>query len=91
MGPGSISSLPAMSSYAPRTELANESGSFIKPLFGQAHLAVETKADASPVTVADRGAEELMRKRIVQRYPDHGMLIAAQLGAKVVKGEMSWG
>jgi len=28
---------------------------------------------------------------LVRRYPDHGMLIAAQLGAKVVKGEMSWG
>jgi glyoxylase-like metal-dependent hydrolase (beta-lactamase superfamily II) len=28
---------------------------------------------------------------LVARYPDHGMLIAAQLGAKVVKGEMSWG
>jgi glyoxylase-like metal-dependent hydrolase (beta-lactamase superfamily II) len=27
----------------------------------------------------------------VARYPDHGMLIAAQIGAKVAKGEMSWG
>jgi len=25
------------------------------------------------------------------RYPDYGMLIAAQIGAKVAKGEMSWG
>ncbi|MCW6003960.1 MBL fold metallo-hydrolase [Micromonospora sp. CPCC 205371] len=25
------------------------------------------------------------------RYPDHGMLIAAQIGAKVAKGEMTWG
>lgn len=25
------------------------------------------------------------------RYPEHGMLIAAQIGAKVAKGEMSWG
>ncbi|WP_086840882.1 MBL fold metallo-hydrolase [Amycolatopsis kentuckyensis] len=28
---------------------------------------------------------------LVKRYPDHGMLIAAQIGAKVAKGEMSWG
>jgi hypothetical protein len=28
---------------------------------------------------------------LVARYPDHGMLIAAQIGAKVAKGEMSWG
>ncbi|MFE9030742.1 MBL fold metallo-hydrolase [Streptomyces iakyrus] len=28
---------------------------------------------------------------LVGRYPDHGMLIAAQIGAKVAKGEMKWG
>ena len=28
---------------------------------------------------------------LVARYPDAGMLIAAQIGAKVTKGEMSWG
>jgi glyoxylase-like metal-dependent hydrolase (beta-lactamase superfamily II) len=28
---------------------------------------------------------------LVNRYPDHGMLIAAQIGAKVATGEMSWG
>jgi glyoxylase-like metal-dependent hydrolase (beta-lactamase superfamily II) len=28
---------------------------------------------------------------LVQRFPDHGMLIAAQIGAKVAKGEMTWG
>ncbi|HWS39294.1 MAG TPA: MBL fold metallo-hydrolase [Actinoplanes sp.] len=28
---------------------------------------------------------------LVERYPGHGMLIAAQIGAKVAKGEMSWG
>lgn len=28
---------------------------------------------------------------LVKRYPDAGMLIAAQIGAKVAKGEMTWG
>ena len=28
---------------------------------------------------------------LVKRYPDSGMLIAAQIGPKVAKGEMSWG
>ncbi len=28
---------------------------------------------------------------LVGRYPGHGMLIAAQIGAKVAKGEMTWG
>jgi myo-inositol-1(or 4)-monophosphatase len=35
---------------------------------------VEWKADRSPVTVADRVVEELLRKRIEHRYPDHGIV-----------------
>jgi glyoxylase-like metal-dependent hydrolase (beta-lactamase superfamily II) len=38
---------------------------------------------------ADSG--EALTKALVARYPDAGMLIAAQLGAKVAKGEMTWG
>jgi histidinol phosphatase-like enzyme (inositol monophosphatase family) len=37
-------------------------------------VAVDTKGDATPVTVADRRAEEVMRALIMQRYPDHGIL-----------------
>ncbi len=36
--------------------------------------AVITKADASPVTQADRGAEQAMRALIERRYPGHGVL-----------------
>jgi hypothetical protein len=28
---------------------------------------------------------------LTRRHPGHGMLIAAQIGAKVAKGEMKWG
>lgn len=38
---------------------------------------------------ADSG--EALTDAMVALYPDSGMLIAAQLGAKVAKGEMSWG
>jgi myo-inositol-1(or 4)-monophosphatase len=31
----------------------------------------ELKADNTPVTIADRGAEELLRKRIERAYPAH--------------------
>ena len=48
------------------TELARESGDFIKPLYRQHSVLVETKSDSSPVTVADRGAEQLMRSRIAK-------------------------
>jgi histidinol phosphatase-like enzyme (inositol monophosphatase family) len=36
--------------------------------------AVELKGDDTPVTVADRRTEEVMRLLIAQRYPDHGIL-----------------
>ena len=36
--------------------------------------AVEIKGDDSPVIVADRGAELVMRELIERRYPDHGLL-----------------
>jgi myo-inositol-1(or 4)-monophosphatase len=36
--------------------------------------AVITKADATPVTQADRGAEQAMRALIEARYPAHGLL-----------------
>lgn len=34
----------------------------------------EAKGDGSPVTRADREAEQLLRRRIGERYPDHGVL-----------------
>jgi inositol-phosphate phosphatase/L-galactose 1-phosphate phosphatase/histidinol-phosphatase len=37
-------------------------------------VSVETKADASPVTIADREAEASMRELIEAAYPDHGIL-----------------
>jgi histidinol phosphatase-like enzyme (inositol monophosphatase family) len=36
--------------------------------------AIELKGDDTPVTAADRRAEEVMRLLIAQRYPDHGIL-----------------
>lgn len=37
-------------------------------------VAVEWKTDGSPVTIADREAEQAARDWIVRRYPDHGIL-----------------
>ena len=70
-------------------ELARESGALITRLYGQPGLAVETKADASPVTAADRGAEELMRRRIAAAYPDHG-IIGEEFGSERADAEFTW-
>ena len=40
----------------------------------QRPIAIDRKSDDSPVTVADRGAEELMRELIASRYPEHSIL-----------------
>ena len=40
----------------------------------QTDTAVERKADASPVTLADRRAEEKLRQCIQHAFPDHGIL-----------------
>lgn len=40
----------------------------------QKPLAHETKADASPVTIADRRAESALREMITARYPTHAVL-----------------
>lgn len=70
-------------------ELAEASGDFIRPYFGNHSLAVETKADASPVTIADRGAEELMRRLIHQRFPSHGV-IGEEFGSENADAEWVW-
>lgn len=51
-------------------ETAHEAGRLTLGYF-QAGVRPEFKADDSPVTVADRKAEELIRRRIAKRYPTH--------------------
>jgi histidinol phosphatase-like enzyme (inositol monophosphatase family) len=56
----------------------------IRPLFLRG-TAVSVKADASPVTAADRGAEAAMRRQIARRYPDHGV-IGEEFGSRGGRG-----
>jgi histidinol phosphatase-like enzyme (inositol monophosphatase family) len=70
-------------------ELARESGAFICPLFGRPDLPVDIKQDQTPVTSADRGAEELMRTMIRRRFPSHGVL-GEEFGADRTDAEFVW-
>jgi len=49
---------------------------------------VETKADASPVTEADREAEAAIRRVILDAFPDH-RIIGEELGSQG-EGELGW-
>jgi histidinol-phosphatase len=42
--------------------------------FRSPDLAVDSKADGTPVTAADRAAERLVRERIGDRFPDDGVV-----------------
>ena len=54
-------------------ESAQRAGALTLGYFN-AGVAHERKADHSPVTEADRGAERLLRERIAQVFPKHGVL-----------------
>jgi histidinol-phosphatase len=54
-----------------------------------ANTPFELKADRSPVTAADRGAEQLLRSRIEAAFPDHGIL-GEEFGEKRGAGAARW-
>ena len=70
-------------------ELAEKSGEFIRPFFANPGLVVETKSDQTPVTQADRGAEELMRALIHKKFPGHG-IIGEEFGEENAGAEFVW-
>jgi len=53
--------------------LADAAGEVIRPYFRKP-IAVIDKPDLTPVTAADRAAEETMRGLIEARFPEHGIL-----------------
>jgi myo-inositol-1(or 4)-monophosphatase len=53
-------------------DLADTAGSVIRPYY-RASLHTDEKRDLSPVTAADREAEQAMRALIAARCPDHGI------------------
>ena len=54
--------------------IASEAGKLTLEHFNKPDLAIELKTDATPVTIADRQAEQLLRKRIAAQFPDDAIL-----------------
>jgi len=73
-----IDSHPSAAEIAQRMELAleagREAGRITLEHFRRDDLQVERKGDDSPVTLADRRAEEHLRRRIADRFPGDGIL-----------------
>jgi histidinol-phosphatase len=69
--------------------IAREAGRHTLRYFRSDSLRVELKSDDSPVTVADREAEMLLRDRITAAFPDDGIL-GEELGEKAGKSDCRW-
>lgn len=53
------------------------------------NVTVETKSDQSPVTIADRKTEEILRKKISKAYPSHG-ITGEEFGKDSSKSDWVW-
>lgn len=72
--------------------LADEAGKIIRPYFRaplDTALDIESKADDSPVTIADKAVEEHLRAIITQRRPNDG-IIGEEFGVKDSKNQYDW-
>jgi len=69
-------------------ELNTAAGEFILPRWK--NVRVDYKSDGSEVTEADRGAEQLLRRLIASRYPDHAILGEEFGGERDPNAEHLW-
>ena len=60
----------------------------VRPLF-RSRLGIDQKSDRTPVTVADRTAEQAMRAVLRERCPDHG-IIGEEFGRERDEARFRW-
>jgi histidinol phosphatase-like enzyme (inositol monophosphatase family) len=70
-------------------ELLDTSREIIRPYFTAPDLQMETKEDGTPVTIADRETERVLREKIRRTYPDHG-IIGEEFGNEREEAEYVW-
>lgn len=68
--------------------LSEISGKIIRSYFRQ-KISIDSKADSSPVTIADKKSEELMRSEIMKHFPEHG-IIGEEFGSYNDNAEYKW-
>ncbi|WP_322747258.1 MULTISPECIES: MBL fold metallo-hydrolase [unclassified Frankia] len=98
-----VADTPTPADRAAWIDLLDDMAALQPELVVPGHRLPGTAADASAITAtrdyllafeeelgtaADSGA---LTEALIKRYPDNGMQIAAQIGAKVATGEMAWG
>lgn len=68
--------------------LSEISAKIIRSYF-RTSIKIDTKSDQSPVTIADKKAEEIMREAIIKTFPEHG-IIGEEFGSHNEKSEYQW-
>lgn len=68
--------------------LIQKSNPIIRKYF-QGQIAVEIKSDQTPVTIADKKVEEMMRELIMQYYPAHG-IVGEEFGNYQPEASYQW-
>ncbi|MCB1754689.1 MAG: histidinol-phosphatase [Gammaproteobacteria bacterium] len=68
--------------------LADTSGGISLKYFRR-NLAIEDKLDASPVTIADREIETLLREMILSEFPEHG-IFGEEFGTQNLQADSVW-
>ena len=98
-----VADTPTPADRAAWIDLLDEMAALEPELVVPGHRLPGTPADASAISntreylvafeeeLTNAADGPALTEALVARYPDHGMQIAAQIGAKVAKGEMTWG
>jgi histidinol phosphatase-like enzyme (inositol monophosphatase family) len=68
--------------------LAEKSGEIIGNYFRK-KIVIDSKQDQSPVTIADKKSEEIMRELIMKEFPEHG-IIGEEFGKHNEDAEYKW-
>ena len=76
-------------------KIKDQALSFMKPAKSEVlkwfrgQYEIDLKSDSSPVTIADRNAEEILRKNITKHFPEHG-IIGEEFGNHNANAEWVW-
>lgn len=81
--------LAAVNRYIALAETCADSAGEVLAHYFRKSFSVDTKADSSPVTIADRDAEIAMRALIADAEPGHGIL-GEELGRTNPEADFTW-
>ncbi len=76
-------------------KIKDQALSFMKPAKSEVlkwfrgQYEIDLKSDSSPVTIADRNAEEILRKKLAKHFPEHG-IIGEEFGNHNENAEWVW-